>query len=442
MATIKFYLTSKKLNSMVYLRFSGGRKLELRRKTGIKIANPIEDWSEAKQMPKTNSAVNKNLNTKLKDLSNHILKRFNNDFNNTEETVNINGDWLGNCIDAFFNRVEISDKDFFLNYAKFFVEELPKRTFIQKGVKHKYKEITIEKYDNIVNHFEDFEIKSKRKFKICDITNDVTMNFENYLRDIKNLSINTVGRDIKRIKTIVLDAEKNGFKISHKVKEIRGFEDTKIIVWLTIKEIDIIKDTQFANERLQRAKDWLIIACYTGQRIADLWRMKKEMIIKEKDFRYILFTQTKTGKRVKIPIHWEVEEVLERNNNNFPPMFSKNEKSNRTELGGLMKKVCKKAGINEKINARYDGKLGEYEKWMLIGNHSCRRSFCSNFYGNPNFTTPMLMEITGHVRETNFLKYIGEEEFKFSERTASVFAKQKVEKEIEKETLKNKLKAV
>ena len=87
---------------MVDVRGRAGRELELRRKTGVAIPNPVDDWSEPKQMPKTNVEHNKALNSKLKDLSNHILKKYNDAYNNSEETIIIDGDWLGNCIDVFF----------------------------------------------------------------------------------------------------------------------------------------------------------------------------------------------------------------------------------------------------------------------------------------------------------------------------------------------------
>lgn len=441
MATTKFYLTSNKANVMVYIRFSAGRGIELRRKTGVTIPNPSEDWSEPKQMPKTNNTQNKNLNAKLKDLSSFILKRFNEDFNNTTDNpIIINGEWLGSCIDTFFNRVEITEKEYFLEYAKNFVKELYSKAYIQKGIKKPYKQFTIDKYNNIVKHFEDFEKHSHRKYRIIDITSELTESFVFYLSEVKGLSINSIGRDIKRIKTIVLDAEKKGFRISHKVKEIRGFEDEKIVIWLSLDDIEKIKATSFTNEKLQRAKDWLIIGCFTGQRISDLWRMKKGMIIKEGEYRYIALKQYKTGKKVKIPIFFEVEEVLKRYDNGFPANFSTDEKSNRTELGSLMKEVCRMAGINEVVEGRYNGEKGLYEKWKLISNHSCRRTFCSIFYGHNLLTTPMIMEITGHVTETNFLKYIGEESFKFSERTAKVF--KDIEEQMKLKREESKLKVV
>lgn len=422
MASIKFYLLSEKPNASVYLRFSTGRQLELRQKTGVTIPSPKEDWSQPKNLPKTNTAENKNLNSKLKKLSDFILGKYNEDYNdNTSDPVEFNRDWLRNCIDTFFNRVQSTEKDYFLEFAKEFVKEMPRRSYIVKGVKRPYSPITIEKYQNVVNHLEEFEKFKRKRYKIIDITDSFTNEFNDYLKEEKRLSINTIGRDIKRVKTIILEAEKTGHKISHKVKEIKGFEDEKIVVYLTFDEIDKIKETSFSDDKLIRAKEWLIIGCFTGQRISDLWRMRKSMIIQDNGFKYITFKQFKTGKSVKIPVHWEVEPILEKYGNDFPPMFSNNEKSNRTELSNLIKKVCQQAGIDDMIEARYNGIKGLYPKYQLIGNHSCRRSFASNFYGNPLFPTPMLMEITGHVKESNFLTYIGEEEHRFSEQIAKNF---------------------
>ncbi|HEX8563838.1 MAG TPA: phage integrase SAM-like domain-containing protein [Flavobacterium sp.] len=437
MATIKFYLTSNKPNASVYIRFSASRKVEFRRKTGITILSPKDDWSVPKGFPKTNTAENKNLNSKLKKLSEFILGKYNDDYNDFLNTdKEINSLWLKGVIDIFFNRSVISESDYFLVFAKEFVVELSKKSYTSKGVKRSYSPVTIEKYQNIVNHVEAFEQYVSKRYKIAEITDSFTKQLASYLADVKKLSINTIGRDVKRIKTIVFEAETAGHKVSHRVREIKGFEDEKIVVFLTFDEITKIRDTKFSVDKLQRAKDWLIIACYTGQRISDLWRMNKSMIIEEGSYSYILLSQYKTGKRVKIPIHWEVETILKKYNSDFPPMFSDNEKSNRTELSNLMKNVCREAGIIQKVEGRYNGVKGIYEKYKLIGNHSCRRSFASNFYGNQLFTTPMLMEITGHVKESNFLKYIAEEEFKFSEQTARSFdmlRKQMMEQAVENE---------
>ena len=179
------------------------------------------------------------------------------------------------------------------------------------------------------------------------------------------------------------------------------------------------------NERLEITKDWLIIGCYTAQRISDLYRMNKNMIVTHGNYKYISLKQFKTKKNVLIPIHYKVENVLKKYDNGFPPNISENEQSNRSTLSSLMKKVCEISGIIQKVRGRFNGKVGTYPKFKLIQNHSCRRSFASNFYGLEGWTTPMIMEITGHVTEKNFLKYIDKDNFYLSTKAAENFIKMK-----------------
>jgi len=79
-----------------------------------------------------------------------------------------------------------------------------------------------------------------------------------------------------------------------------------------------------------------------------------------------------------------------------------------------VKEVVKLAGIDE---TTYGGVvkiipgigkrkiMGDYPKYELISSHVGRRSFATNFYGK--IRTPWLMNITGHVKESTFLAYIG-----------------------------------
>jgi integrase len=48
-----------------------------------------------------------------------------------------------------------------------------------------------------------------------------------------------------------------------------------------------------------------------------------------------------------------------------------------------------------------------YPKWKLITSHSFRRSFATNYY--KIIPTPIVMNITGHTRESTFLKYINQQ---------------------------------
>ena len=73
--------------------------------------------------------------------------------------------------------------------------------------------------------------------------------------------------------------------------------------------------------------------------------------------------------------------------------------------------VAKKAGIDEIVKGYKLSKapkrkvLGMYHKWELLTAHDLRRSFATNYFGK--IETPILMHITGHTKESTFLKYIG-----------------------------------
>ncbi len=76
-----------------------------------------------------------------------------------------------------------------------------------------------------------------------------------------------------------------------------------------------------------------------------------------------------------------------------------------------IKEVCKLANITETVKgSKYNREskrkeLNFYPKNELICSHDLRRSFATNYFGK--IPTPILMEITGHKKESTFQIYIG-----------------------------------
>lgn len=443
MATIKFYPYKDSGKSKVYIRLHEGKKLDIRLSTGLSIEN-AKDWDYSENLPnkKSREVNNKNLRTKLHELENFIdseILRI--EKSTSESTQDLSSKWLNNLIQCFFNEKPIEDMDLLVTYAKFYAESLKTRTFQRNGRRLPYKQITIDKYVNFARLLENYQTYSNRTFRLSDVDGDFTNGFLDYLASVEKKAVNTNGREAKRLKTIIADAEINGRKINPKYKEIKGYEDETVVTYLTFDELDTIIETEMPTEKLQIAKDWLIIGCFTAQRISDLYRMRKEMIITENGISYITFKQFKTGKQVKIPIFYKVEDVLKRYGNDFPPNIYENEKSHRTELSNLLKEVCRISGITQMERGRFNGIIGDYPKHKLIQNHSCRRSFATNFYGLDGWTTPMIMEITGHETEKSFYKYIDKDNFYLSEKAAVQMAKMK-ERDLEEKRKLRVLKAV
>ena len=77
------------------------------------------------------------------------------------------------------------------------------------------------------------------------------------------------------------------------------------------------------NDYLDNARDWLLIACYTGQRISDYLNFTSSMIITDEDgISYIEFSQKKTNTKMRLPILSKVSEILDKRNGEFPRRIS------------------------------------------------------------------------------------------------------------------------
>jgi len=88
------------------------------------------------------------------------------------------------------------------------------------------------------------------------------------------------------------------------------------------------------------------------------------------------------------------------------------QKTNASVFNKKIKELCRLAGIDQVIKGNKMSSVtkrvafGMYPKYELITSHTMRRSFATNYFGK--IETPILMEITGHSRESTFLSYIGE----------------------------------
>lgn len=260
MATIKYQLQSDKPNSPIYIRFTlgSGKGKDLKRKTGY-ICNP-QDWSNSTNFPKTNTAQNKQTQTNLKSLESFIFQKFNND--NAKGTI-INGDWLVEAIDLFHGRKEPDKLDFLIEYGNHFIERLPYKSEV-KNRKMGVDKRTITKYQTIVNKLSAFQDYKKKKFLVKDVNLDFREDFLKYLLNVDKISNNTAGRYLSHVKTIVVDARKNGIETSPQIDNFKGFEVEADKVIFTFEEIEKIKNTHFENESYNLTKDWFVIGCYLG----------------------------------------------------------------------------------------------------------------------------------------------------------------------------------
>lgn len=417
MATVKYLLQGRLENTTIYLRLSVSRDINIKAKTIFTIS-PTK-WDKAKGLPKGRDVESINLSTTLKKLGAHVLS---NSIEDNAKGLLINNDWLKDQINTFFNHKSKESLDFLTEYSKHFLELLPSK-ISDKGKRPT--ESTIKKYTTIHNKLIEFEKYKRKRILIKDVDLKLRSQLIEWFSDVDGLADNTIGRYLKFIKAFVLDARANGLEVNPQIESFKGFTVEAQKITLSFAELDELEQSHFDNQRLEMAKDWLIIGCYTGQRVSDLLRMNSHMVKEISGHQFICLTQQKTGKFVQIPLHHAVKRVLLKRGGKFPESFTNNIGSSSSMLNKLIKIVGKELGFNEVLKGTlYNSETkrsetGNFEKWRLMTSHICRRSFATNFY--TVIPTPLLMNITAHSTEKMFLQYIGKPPIDYSIQLAEIW---------------------
>lgn len=241
-------------------------------------------------------------------------------------------------------------------------------------------------------------------------------------------SENTLHRTIHFVKTILHFAEKKGVMTQVKLMEIKKEKQQRDIVTLNEKELLKIELTPVPEE-LQQAKEWLLISCYTGQRVSDFMNFNKTQLTEINNNTCISFVQQKTGRKVTLPLHPVVLKIINRNAG-FP------KKMRLTEYNHHIKVIAQISGLNSEVycykRTGYRIKKTAQQKWEAISSHIGRRSFATNFYGK--IPTSLLMEATGHTTETMFKRYVNTADEEKITRLGKYFEKMHQENQLDAQT--------
>jgi len=401
MAAVNFLFRSTKekafLNIRLLFRFND-KDYVIGAKTKYEVSKHYWSKQHIQKRPKDIEIINKQakVNKELNKIENHILNAFN--------IVNpdaINKTWLQNQIDWYYNPPQ---------EAKLLPNELIK--YLEIYIERRKNEITgrtIKNYNVIKQLLIRYQATNNKILLIKDVNENFKDNFENYCL-VNNYAPNTTTRALRSIKTICKDAMYRGIEVSIQLENIKPKYKKVKNIYLSFDELEKIENKKDFPEYLENAKDWLIISCYTGQRVSDFMRFTDEMIRIENSKKLLEFTQKKTGKLMTVPLHKKVLEILDKRSGMFPRAISDQ------RYNDYIKEVCELAKINNKIKGskstetepdskEYRKKEGTFKKWELVTSHIGRRSFATNFYGK--IPTTYLIYITGHSTEVMFLNYIG-----------------------------------
>lgn len=412
MASLKYFLRNSKTDiSAIYLRFKQGTSFDFKISTEIKI--PKDRWSDSKQQLLVTDLVDyKTINSKLKELDLYVNDEFEKS-KIAQETIILNQSWLKNLINKFFNRSEVDEiikKEIYFSefIDSFIVESKTKRNRLGNPIKPR----TIQHYNTTLNKIIQFENHTNIKLKIVDIDLRFHSNFIDFLEKNQKLNPNTIGGYIDDIKLFVNNADRKNIPINKEAKFSEFYSPTNKTqdIYLNEDEIDAIYNQSLEDDYLDNSRDWFIIGLRTGLRISDFLKLTNKNIVDG----FIEKQTIKTDFPVIIPIHQQVQSILDKRNGKFPRTISEQ------KFNTYIKIICEKVGLKELVQGAkivetsimlnnkkkviHRKKTGFYPKHELVSSHICRRSFATNLYGKIDTLT--IMKITGHKTESQFLSYI------------------------------------
>lgn len=329
-------------------------------------------------------------------------------------TNDISKEQVVRLIDETLNPENYIEKEITLfEFIRSFIDRAPTRLNSKTDNPVCYKQVR--EYERTFYYLRKFCEKKKRTLDFKDIDLDFYHDFVTFLQSpqmrvtkngktkmLPGLAKNTIGKKIQTLKIFLNAAVEEGITTTskHKSSRFKSLKEESENVYLNEDELLLITNLDLSkNKRLERVRDLFLIGCWTGLRFSDWNKVKSENI----EDGFLTVKQSKTGNPVVIPIHPTVKNIIEKYEDQLPPMIS-NQKFN-----DYIKDVVKLAGIKEKVQKTITiagrERTYSYEKWEQISTHSGRRSFATNAYkaGIPSLS---IMAVTGHRTESSFLKYI------------------------------------
>ena len=416
---------------MVIIRayFSLGRGKEYYAQTPHSI--PIEAWDASRQSIKDNARFNSTFTREgaqtivdnLVDIRTFVIDSYN-AANNQE----LPKDWLQNTVNLFYARKAELNKNLFLLQP----EDRPQtlNTFIEKFIRdtqtgkrltkergERFAHGTIKALKGFQTQFLEYQEKKNIILDFNDITMDFYFDFKQYFSVTKNYSINTVGKLISQLKTIMFAAKdlhlhNNTEFLNHSFRadavdvDNIAITDERLKLMYSMAERLVNNTEQGINEKTRKAwlphLDVFLVGCWTGQRFSDYSRIHSGMIIVDNGKKFIKLTQQKTHKTIYIPLMPQVEHILNRNGGKLPKVWEQ-------KVNQHIKLICEKFNFIEPVKIQiHKGALSTEitQRFCdLVKTHTARRTFATNLRrsGAP---LSYIMIFTGHSSEALVRKYL------------------------------------
>jgi site-specific recombinase XerD len=407
MPTVNFYLKKAEgspLRSLIYLqmRYRGDKFV-------YSLGENIDpkDWDKDKQQVKTRSHTTKDgkvhLNSLMTKIKEVCLASYNSELGEGRIPSKV---FLKGALDNYLLPQIKKNNSHKASFSFFQLVD----QFISGDIGDRKSAGTIKTYQTAKKHLVAFEKSEQYPLSYDSINLQFKYKYVKFLgKDkgfgsdrIKGLSQNSIGKEIKNVRTFMNMAVELGYttNMAFKSKKFGVKNVATDAVYLSEKELRNLYKHDFSdNKRLEAVRDLFVFSSFVGLRYSDASVIKPENIVNIDGEVYIKITSKKTGTQVTIPCNDIVLSIFEKykeSKNRLPPAIS------GQKYNDYLKDLCLEAGLTEAGRLSTDLSRPLYQ---CISSHTARRNFATNCY-LAGMDTRMIRMVTGHATEKSFDLYI------------------------------------
>jgi integrase len=253
-------------------------------------------------------------------------------------------------------------------------------------------------------HLKDFSATQRKPLDYADINSQFLPVFKNWLcAPERKLSANYIAKGISVVKQFMLEARRRKYHDNADFVDFSHQKEKVAKVSLSFEELESLAMLDLGQyPMLDKARDLFLIGAYTGLRYSDFTSIRPEHIREESGKRYLMLHTQKTNTAVTIPLFPIADKILQKYRYATPKLSNQ-------KMNIALKELGEKAHLNHTVvDVRTKGGKRvdtSYKTWERLSSHAARRSFATNFFLS-GIPAAILMQITGHSTEKQFMQYI------------------------------------
>jgi integrase len=267
-------------------------------------------------------------------------------------------------------------------------------------------------FDQPKNHLLEF----RPDIDLPDFTEDLWVDYVDYLVSEKGLSNATINAHLRKIKRILAWARKRGHEVPADFIDITYSIESKQPFWCTWNEVIAIKGAYCRTFAEEVIRDSFFVSANMGIRNSDFNMINKHSVYFNNGNPMLRIVVVKTQLDYSIPINKDVWEILQKYNMNIP-------KYRQSTFNEYIKIIAQRVVSKEMYKKTDYSGSKRIEKLIprhkMFTTHTARRTFGRRWLDKGG-SLIILQKIFGHSAPDTTLKYIGYNSFEIENEFSKV----------------------